>query len=141
MGDNKQTIRTIEEAWDRGDLDALDQYFAPDFVQHSAVPGMPPGLQGAKLAHQGSVQAFPDRHIAIEEIVGEGDTVVVRCRMTGTNQGGLPWLGVPANGKSVDVQWISIYRLSDGRVVEHRAVMDLLTLMQQLGALPAPAGA
>jgi steroid delta-isomerase-like uncharacterized protein len=141
MADNKQIVRAIEEAWDRGDLDALDQHFAPDFVARSAVPGMPPGLQGAKLAHQGAIQAFPDRHVAIEEIIGEGDTVAVRCRMSGTNQGGLPWLGVPANGRAVDIEWISIYRLSGGRVVEHRAVMDLLGLMQQLGALPAPATA
>jgi steroid delta-isomerase-like uncharacterized protein len=139
MGSGKETVRAIEEAWDRGDLGALDQYFAPDFMQHAAVPGMPPGLEGAKMAHQGAIQAFPDRRVTIQELVEEGDTVVVRCRMTGTNQGGLPWFGVPANGNKVDIEWISIYRLDEGRVVEHRAFMDLLGLMQQLGALPAPA--
>lgn len=141
MADNKAIVRAIEEAWDRNDLDALDPYFAPDFVQRSAIPGMPPGLQGAKLAHQGSISAFPDRHVAIEELLGDGDTVTVRCRMTGTNTGGLPWMGVPANGNKVDVQWISLYRLEGGRVVEHRAVMDVLGLMQQVGALPQPAAA
>ena len=141
MADNKAIVRAIEEAWDRGDVDALDQYFAPDFAQHSAIPSMPPGLQGAKLAHQGSMAAFPDRHVEIEEIYSEGDAVTVRCRMTGTNQGGMPWLGVPANGNPIDIEWISIYRLHDGRVVAHRAVMDMVTLMTQLGALPAPAGA
>ncbi|MGH7687968.1 MAG: ester cyclase [Candidatus Dormibacteria bacterium] len=141
MADNKAIVRAIEEAWDRSDLDALDQYFAPDFAQHSSMPGLPPGLQGAKLAHQGAIAAFPDRRVTIEEIYSEGDTVTVRCRMTATNQGGLPWLGVPANGSPVDVQWISLYHLTDGRVVAHRAVMDLATLMQQVGALPAPAGA
>lgn len=137
--DNKQTVRRIEEAWDRGDLSALDQYFAPDFVAHTAVPGMPPGLEGAKMAHQGAMQSFPDRRVTIEDITGDGDLVAVRCRMRGTNQGGLPWLGVPANGNSVDIEWISLYRLNGGRVVEHRAVMDLLGLMQQLGVLPTPA--
>jgi predicted ester cyclase len=100
---------------------------------------MPPGLEGAKMAHQGAIQSFPDRKVTIEDITGDGDLVAVRCRMRATNKGGLPWAGVPANGNSVDVQWISLYRLSGGRVVEHRAVMDMLGLMQQLGAIPAPA--
>ena len=136
---NKEVVRRIEETWDRNDVDALDDLFAPDFVTHTAVPGLPPGLEGAKMAHQASLQSFPDRRVAIEDITGDGDLVAVRCRMTGTNQGGLPWAGVPANGKPVDVQWISLYRLRDGRVVEHRAVMDLMGLMQQLGAVPTPA--
>ncbi len=139
MSDNKEIVRRIEQAWDRGDLGALDQYFAPDFVTHAAVPGMPPGLEGAKMAHQGAIQSFPDRKVTIEDVIGDDDLVAVRCRMRGTNQGGLPWLGVPANGNSVDIEWISVYRLSGGRVVEHRAVMDVLGLMQQLGAIPSPA--
>lgn len=139
MSENQEIVRRIEEAWDRNDLGALDQYFAPDFVAHTAIPGMPPGLEGAKMAHQGAMQAFPDRRVTIEDITGDGDLVAVRCRMRGTNQGGLPWAGIPANGRAVDIEWISLYRLSGGRVVEHRAVMDLLGLMQQLGAIPAPA--
>lgn len=139
MADNKETVRKVEEAWDRGDLDSLDQYFAPDFTPHTAVPGMPPGLAGAKAAHQGAVQAFPDRHVEIVDLLGDGDSVAVRCRMTGTNEGGLPWLGIPANGKPVDIEWISIYRVDGGRIAEHWAVMDVLGLMQQLGAIPQPA--
>jgi predicted ester cyclase len=136
---NKEVVRRIEEAWDHNDLDALDALFAPDFVSHATVPGLPPGLPGAKLAHQTSMQSFPDRRVEIQDIVGEGELVMVRCRMTGTNEGGLAWAGVPANGNRVDVEWISIYRLRDGQVVEHRAVMDVMGLMQQLGAIPAPA--
>jgi steroid delta-isomerase-like uncharacterized protein len=136
---NKAVVRQIEEAWDRNDLDALDALFAPDFVTHAAVPGLPPGLAGAKLAHQTSLQSFPDRKVAIEEIVGDDELVAVRCRMTGTNEGGLAWAGIPANGNRVDVQWISLYRLRDGQAVEHRAIMDVMGLMQQLGAIPAPA--
>jgi predicted ester cyclase len=136
--DNKAVVRRIEEAWDADQLDALDPLFEPNFVQHNGVPMLPPGLEGAKQAHQMSKQAFPDRRTRIEDMLADGDQVAVRIRMTGTNQGGLPWFGIPANGKSVDTEWISIYRLSNGKVVEHRAVMDLVTLMQQLGAMPAP---
>jgi predicted ester cyclase len=136
--DNKAIVRRIEVAWDENNLPALDDLFAPDFVAHNAVPGMPPGLDGAKLAHQASMASFPDRRTAIEELVGAGDTVLVRMRMTGTNQGGLAWAGVPPNGNKVNVTWISIYRLVGGRVVEHRAEMDIMGLMQQLGAIPSP---
>ncbi len=135
---NKAIVRRIEEAWDGNNLAALDDLFAPDFVAHNAVPGMPPGLAGAKMAHQASMASFPDRRTSIEELVGAGDTVVVRVRMTGTNQGGLAWAGVPPNGNKVNVTWISIYRLAGGKVVEHRAEMDIMGLMQQLGAIPSP---
>jgi predicted ester cyclase len=139
MSDNKDIVRGLEEAWDRNDLGALDQHFAPDFVSHATVPGLPPGLAGAKMAHQAAIQSFPDRKVTVEDITGDGELVAVRCRMTGTNEGGLAWAGIPANGNKVDVEWISLYRLRDGRVVEHRAVMDLMGLMRQLGAIPAPA--
>jgi predicted ester cyclase len=134
---NKAIVRQIEEFWDAGKLDALDALFEPGFIMHNGVPGMPATLDTAKTAHQMSMQAFPDRRTLIEEIVADGDQVAVRMRMTGTNRGGLPWFNIPANDKPIDVQWISIYRLQDGRVAEHRAVMDLMGLMQQLGAIPA----
>ena len=137
--ENKTIVRQVEEAWNSGNLDALDNLFAPNFIAHSAVPGMPAGLQGAKMAHMGSVQALPDRRTTIEDLLAEGDYVVARVRMTGTNKGGFPWLGIPANGNSVDVQWTSLYRLVDGKIVEHSAVMDMLGLLQQLGAIPAMA--
>lgn len=136
--ENKAVVRQIEEAWNAGQLDALDALFAPDFMPHNTVPGLPPDLAGAKMSHQASVQAFPDRRTTIEDLIAEGDQVVVRVRMTGTNTGGVPWFGAPANGKKVDWQWISIYRVAAGKVVEHRAVMDLLGLMQQLGVIPTP---
>lgn len=137
--ENKATVRKVEEAWDLGNLAALDDLFAPNFIAHNAVPGLPPGLQGAKMAHHGSVQALPDRRTTIEDMLAEGEYVVARVRMTGTNKGGFPWLGIPANGNKVDVQWTSIYRFADGKIVEHRAIMDMLGLLQQLGAIPAMA--
>jgi steroid delta-isomerase-like uncharacterized protein len=139
--ENKAIVRRVEEAWNAGDLDALDALFAPDFVSHAAAPGVPPNLESAKMAHTMSMQAFPDRHTSVEDLIGEGDQVVVRVRMTGTNTGGLPWFGIPANGNKVDVQWISTYRLANGKIVEHSALMDLMGIMQQLGAIPAPAAA
>ncbi len=138
--DNKEVVRAVEEAWDGQDLDALDQYFAPEFDNStSAVPGLPPGLAGAKMAHQGAMQSFPDRKVNIEEIVGDGDTVAIRTRITGTNDGGFPLFNVPANGAKIDFPAVGIYRLRDGKIVGHWGLNDALTLMMQLGAIQPPA--
>ena len=135
---NKEVVRKVEEAWDSQDLDALDQYFAPEFDNSaSAFPGLPPGLAGAKMAHQGSMQSFPDRKVVIEELVAEGDTVAVRARITGTNQGGFPLFNVPANGARIDIPFVGFYTLRDGKVVSHWGLNDAFTLMNQLQAVPA----
>jgi predicted ester cyclase len=137
---NKDVVRKIEEAWNANELDKLDAFFAPDFNSHNGPPSaMPQGIEGSKMTHQMSLQAMPDRKTEILDLIGDGDKVAVRVRMTGTNTGGFSWFNVPANGKKVDVQWTSIYRLRDGQVVEHNAIMDFMGLMQQLGAMPAPA--
>ena len=137
MPDNKDVVRQIEEAWDGNQLDKLEAFFAPGFTQHAAPPGMPATLENAKQMHRMAMQALPDRKAAIQEIIADGDKVAVRIRVTGTNTGGFPWLGIEANGNKVDIEWISIYTLKDGKVTEHRAVMDIMGLMQQLGAIPA----
>jgi len=137
--DNAATVRAIEEAWDQGRLDDLDQHFADDFDNAtSATPGLPPGLKGAKMAHQGAMQSFPDRKVKILDLISEGDRVFVRLRVTGTNQGGFPPFQVPANQRPFDIEAWSVYRLKDGKVVEHHGMNDALLLMMQLGALPAP---
>src|SRR6266536_191098 len=137
--DNDDVVRAVEEAWDGQDLDALDQYFAPEFDNSaSAVPGLPPGLAGAKMAHQGVMQSFPDRKVNVIDLVGDGDKVMVRARITGTNQGGFPLFGVPTNGNPVDFESWSIYTLRDGKAVGHVGMNDAFLLGMQLGAFPAP---
>jgi predicted ester cyclase len=141
MGTNADTVRAIEEAWDGGRLDELDQYFAPEFDNAaSGTPGLPPGLEGAKMAHQGVMQSFPDRKLEILDIVDGGDRVFVRTRVTGTNQGGFPAFNVPANGNPFQIEAVSVYRFEDGKVVEHWGMNDALALLMQLGAIPAPGG-
>ncbi len=137
---NKGVVRAVEEAWDRQDLDSLDRYFAPNFDNSaSAVPGLPAGLEGAKMAHAASMASFPDRKIHIEELLAEGDEVVVRARVTGTNQGGFPMMDVPPNGAPIDIAFVGIYTLRDGRIVSHWGLNDVASLMQQLTA-PVTAG-
>jgi predicted ester cyclase len=131
---NIDVVLRIEGAWNAGDLDALDELFAEDVVSHAAVPGLPPGLPGWKFAHVNMMRALPDRYVAIEDVFAQGDLVAVRSRFTGTNRGGLSWAGVPANDAKVDIIVLGIYRLRDGKVVEHWALNDLYGLLRQVGA-------
>ena len=131
---NKEVVRKIEEAWDSNNLDALDAMFAPDFKQFSGFPGAPPTLESPKQAHMAAIQAMPDRKTEIQEMMAEDDRVMIRVRVTGTNTGGFPVLNIPANGNKIDIEWISIYTVKDGKAVDHRAIMDVAGLMQQLTA-------
>jgi predicted ester cyclase len=131
---NKAIVRRLEEAWQADDWATLDELFAPNMRSHASVPFLPTGPKGWKRAHRQMRAAVPDRKVLIEDMIAEGDRVVVRCRMVGTNGGGLSWAGVPPNGRVVDMQWISIYRIEDGKVAEHWAINDMMSLVRQIGA-------
>jgi predicted ester cyclase len=136
MVDNVEIVRRLETAWATNDYDTIREILSPDFPKLNHGPGaemMPPGIDGLIEGHKMSLGAFPDRKQDTLDCFGEGDRVMIRSRMTGTNKGGLPWFGIPANDRTVDVEYISIYRLEDGKVVESWAQMDLAKMMQQLG--------
>jgi predicted ester cyclase len=140
LEDNKKTVQLVEEAWNRGDLAALDEHFSPKFDNSkSAPPGMPIGLETAKMVHGMSMQAFPDRKTEVQELVAEGDKVVARIRTTGTNKGGVPWFGAPANDAKVDFEWLSIYTFDKkGKIVSHYGLNDGYMLGVQLGVITPP---
>ena len=138
MGDNVSTIRRLETAWASDDYDTVREIIAPDFKNGG--PGaemMPPGLEGVIAgAQQAATDYFPDHRQELLDIFGEEDKVVARVRLTGTNNGkGLDWAGIPPNGNKVDVEWITVYTLQDGKVVETNGQMDIAKMMQQLGAM------
>jgi predicted ester cyclase len=139
---NIQRVERLEQAYNDRDYDTVRTIVAPDFVAHT--PGsqmMPPGIEGAIAANEGAHSAFPDHHTEIVESFGDGDRVVSHVQMTGTNDGGLPWADMPANGAKVDIDWIQISRFGDdGTIQETWAQMDLAKMMMQLGAMPAPEG-
>jgi predicted ester cyclase len=137
--ENKDVVRRIEAAWDNQDLAVLDELFAPEFDnRQSGVPGLPGGLEGARMAHHASMQSFPDRRVVLEDLIADGDKVVVRARITGTNKGGVAFLGAPPNDAKIDVPFISIYTLKDGKVVAHFGLNDSTALMVQLGVMSPP---
>lgn len=138
MSERKEIVRRIEDAWSRNATDELDQYFAPDFHAHSNVPGMPPGLAGAKLAHGMVSQFLTDRKTEILDLVEDGDKVVVRVRVTGNNGSGVPWIGAAANGQAYDFESWSLYTIRDGKVTEHAGINDVYLFAIQAGAIQPP---
>ena len=119
-----------------GDIDGFGDLLADDFVEHEGLPGLAPSKDGVKTFFRMQIAAFPDLRFTVEDVIAEGDKVVARARYTGTQQG--EFQGMPASGKAVDVQLIDIFRFAgDGRVAEHWGVLDLMTMMQQLGVVPA----
>ena len=104
----------------------------PEFVFHSLAGDM--NLKEYLGLMDVNLTAFPDFKYSTEDIIAEGDKVVCRYTFTGTHQG--DYMGVPASGKKVKNEGIGIIRISDGRIVEAWFAGDMLTMMQQIGAIP-----
>ena len=135
--DPAASMRGFYELVNSGDIDGFVGLFAEDFVEHEAMPGMPPTREGTmqlfKLIHE----AFPDMRWDPQDILVDGDKAVARVGFSGTNDG--EFMGMPATGRSVNVEGIDIVRFdADGRAVEHWGVLDQMSLMAQLGAIPGP---
>jgi predicted ester cyclase len=137
--DNKELIRryfaAIDEGCEEERVDLIDEFLAPDFVEHNPFPGMPPTREGWKQAFKMFVAGAPGHHI-IEDLVAEGDKVVGRITAYGTHVGDL--FGIPATGKDIRVSGIAIWRIREGRIIEHWHETDALGLMQQVGVVPPP---
>src|SRR5262245_14580084 len=135
---NKAVVRRLfDEVWNTGSLDRIDELYAASFVAdyrpyaplrhgHDAIKGM------VQRAHA----AFSDFHEELEEMVAEGDKVVVRFTITGTQRG--QWGPLPPTGKPVRFEEIVILRLVDGKVAEQRGLPDNLAALRQLGVVPTP---
>ncbi len=135
--ENKTLVRRwLEEGSNQGNATIIDELMAPDFVDHHLPPGVPPNAEGHKAWLQVARAGFPDIHIAIEDMIAEGDKVVVRTTVTGTQTGA--FMGIPPSGKAVRVGAIGITRIADGKFVEYWENFDALGLMRQVGAIPTP---
>lgn len=133
--ENKALVaRFVREAEQDGNLALIDELLPPDFVDHTPLPGLPPTREGVKALFAALKTAFPDLVITIQEQVAEGDRVVTRKTFNGTHQG--PFLGIPASGNRLDLTVIDIIGVRNGKLVDHLVVLDQMTLLTQLGAMP-----
>ena len=136
--ENKAIIRRlVEEFWNEGNADVMDEVFAADFVNHNPAPGSVPNREGTKQTNIAIRAAFSDSHTTIDDLIAEGDKVVWRWTFRGTHQG--PLMGIPATGKQITFTGIVVDRMAGGRIVERWAQNDDLGMMQQLGVIPATA--
>lgn len=123
--DGKALVRRyLEEAWNQGNVDALDELFTPELAarQKALVAAFRTG--------------FPDWHCVIDDFVVEGDKVANRWSAKATHTGN--FYGIPATGRSVVVEGITIHQIADGRIVADWSQSDQMALMQQLGVVPGP---
>ena len=134
---NKQIVdEFIQALFTRGELEAVDRYLTPDFVNHDPTfPDQPGDRESMRGASEVMRAAFPDWHSDLEELIAAGDKVVERFTASGTHEGEL--MGIAPTGRTVTLPGINIFRLQDGKIVERWGKLDMLGFMQQLGAVPA----
>jgi steroid delta-isomerase-like uncharacterized protein len=135
--ENKAVIASfLEEVINQGRLERADDLVHLDFIELDPLPGQRQGREGLKEIIGVLLLAFPDMHWVIDESIAEGAKVVTRFTWTGTHRGA--FLGIAATGRHVTVKGVVIDRLEAGKMADSRILMDNLSLMQQLGAIPAP---
>lgn len=136
---NKAIVRRyIEQVLSNQRLDLLDEFFVDTVELHGVGPSII-GRTAVVEWYAMFAAAFPDWHTTIDDMVAEGDKVVVRITSNGTHQG--EFQGLPATGKPYTQNAIAIFRLTNGKIVEAWVQTDILSMMQQLGLMPAPQAA
>jgi steroid delta-isomerase-like uncharacterized protein len=135
--ENKAIVRRFWGVWEEGNIDLVDELLAPDYINHTpASPDQPTGPEGVKGVVTMFRSAIPDLRVVVEDLIAEGDKVVVRYALEGTHDGEL--FGVPPTGQRLSIRSIAVERVSDGKIREHWRVTDGLDMMQQLGVISAP---
>ena len=129
--ENKALVRCyFEEVLSKGNVAAIDEFMAPNYVDHSIPSGLPPGTEGLKQATTTYRTAFPDLKATLDDIFAEGDRVAYRWSTRGTHLG--EWLGIPPTGYHMAATGITVFRIAGGKVVEGWTSMDLSPTDEEL---------
>ena len=135
--ENKALVhRYIEEAWNKGNVGVIDELTTVDYSRYITGGGKPLNREGQKQRISSLRKGLPDLHLSVEDVIAEGDKVVIRWRIHATHQGDL--MGTPPTGKQVSITGMDIVRLAEGKFAEHWGESDTLGFMQQLGVIPTP---
>jgi predicted ester cyclase len=136
---NKALVRRLyARLQGAGDTAAADEIVTDDYVDHS-LPGIGEGGRPELYALVAGVRsALPDVAPVVEQAVAEGDLVACRVVARGTHTGTPFPPGIPASGRSLTWTEQHTYRIANGRIAEHWGVADMLSILQQLGAVPVP---
>jgi steroid delta-isomerase-like uncharacterized protein len=139
---NKATQRRyVEQVQNGGDVAAVDEFLAPDAVNHTPAPGLPGTRDGAKRMVGMMRAAFPDHDAVVVHMVAEGDLVATYKTLTGTHRG--EFMGIAPTNRRVTIRIMDFVRYRDGKVAEHWNIVDVIGLLRQLGVVdgrPAAGG-
>ena len=135
--ENKALVRRFYEEIDKGNLEAMDELVAEDYIDHNPppIPDLAPGRAGLKQAFKLFWESTPGYH-RIEDQIAEGDKVVTRLTSFGKHEGDFP--GAPKTGNEMKMTSITIHRIENGRLAEKWSEKDLISLLQQIGKMPPP---
>jgi steroid delta-isomerase-like uncharacterized protein len=132
--------RFYDDCLGAGDMDAFEEIVSDEVVDHEEFPGAPDnGKEGVRFFVNSMRDAFSDLKCTVSESVESGDRASALITISGKHTG--EFMGVPASDRSFEVQCMDIIRFEDGKCLEHWGVTDVMSLMQQLGAIPEPAQA
>jgi steroid delta-isomerase-like uncharacterized protein len=133
---NKTNVRRLfEELWNKGNLPVADELIAPNYIHHDAsTPDLGRGPESEKKRVTLYRNAFSDLRLKVEDMIGEGETVMARWSCRGTHKGDLN--GIAPTGKQIAITGVSVVRFTDGKMVEGWINWDALAMLQQLGAVP-----
>jgi steroid delta-isomerase-like uncharacterized protein len=135
---NKQIVTNfIEALFSKGDLTAVDEYLADDFVNHDPPFGASADREGMRQAGAMFRATFPDWHSDLHVLVAESDIVAEVFTASGTHTGA-DLMGVTASGRAITMPGINVFRLRDGRIVERWGRLDDLGFLRQLGVIDQP---
>jgi steroid delta-isomerase-like uncharacterized protein len=135
---NKELVQRLYTALNDADVTAIGELVAADYVEHDPLPGQGSGREGVVDRFSMIVNGLAPR-FTVHDVVAEGDRVVARWTNAGTHVG--EFAGIPATGQTFTIGGIDIYRVADGLLCEHWHQIDQLSMLGQLGLLPAPAQA
>ena len=128
---NKELVKKfIEQVWNAGNLDAIEQFWSQDYVNHIMPPNMQQGIDNLKLSHQMFLTAFSDVKLDIHDKIAEENKVVTRLTFKGKHTG--EFMNVSASNKDIAMLVIRIDRIDNGKIVEHWASFDLNGLIERI---------
>jgi predicted ester cyclase len=134
MTDHKAVIRQVfDEVVNLGKIELVDDLFDPDFQTITAQGTF--DREGFKDYVRMWLTGFPDAHCQVDDVIVEGDRVAWTVRATGTHTGN--FMGIPPTGNAIDFESFNVGEMRDGRAYRHKVLQDTLTMLQQLGVIPA----
>jgi steroid delta-isomerase-like uncharacterized protein len=133
--DQNLIVKRWIEAWNKQDLAAARNLLTPDYVRHDAnlpdVDGAEAGVDFITTV----VSGFPDINLYVEQLIAQDQLGAARLTVRGTHQG--PFMGVAPTGREVTIEVVDVYRFDGDRIAEQWVVMNMMGLLQQIGAIPS----